>query len=296
MRVASFLLLMLLASCQSLDTTDSSLTPEESAVLIKAVNYIEKKNFKKAARLYDALIQNTSNEKMEPLLLFNAGSVYRELKDCGTSIRRYRQILEDALDKKKFKARALLEISYSYECAGKNKLSFFSLKDLGSLRQNLSLPINIAVYPARLGIAYLYMGKPLRADQYKSLALNGILQLKPKYTSEKRLNQELSSLFYSMGRSYVNPDKMNAQMFVQAFPHHHFYLWQALFIKDPKWYPIAKTELLSLYDKLKVALKNKKISAHHKKSAKQSFKDIEVFIKKEKDHQFKKLFYKNKIL
>ena len=289
------LLLIYLTSCQSISLNESQLNPQESKEFEQAFQYVQNKEFKKAAEIYDKLIKNLSNETAEPLMLFNAGSVYRELGDCDTSVRRYRHLLEKSFNQLRFKSRGLLEISYSYECLGKTKLSFVSLKDLSLIRKNLTLPFNLSIYPARLGIAYARAGKLLRAEQYKSLALNGILQLKTRYSSEEKLNKELSSFFYMMGRSYVQKKYLEPRVFLRAFPHYHLYLWQALFIEDKEGASLAQKELISIYDKLKQSLKNQKNSRAERANVKQSFKDIELLLNKEKKSQLKKFFNKHKV-
>ena len=288
-------LLLYLTSCQSTALKEFQLSPQQSKDFEQAFHYVQNKEFKKAVKIYDKLIVNLSDETAGSLMLFNAGSAYRELGDCNTSVRRYRQLLEKSFNQMRFKSRGLLEISYSYECLGKTKLSFVSLKDLNLIRKNLSLPFNLSIYPARLGIAYARSGKPLRAEQYKSLALNGILQLKTRYSSEEKLNTEVSSFFYMMGRSYVQKKHLEPKAFLRAFPYYHLYLWQVLFIEDKEWTLLAQKELISVYDKLKQSLKDQKGSQVSKANVNQSFKDIELLLKKEKKLHLKKFFYKHKI-
>ena len=296
MKFVLFAMLFFLLSCKSIQNHQILLSPQEVEVLTQASNHVQKREFKKAAKLYDMLLKTARDERIKSIILFNLGSVYRDLGRCETSIYRYRELLEYVFDQKQFKARTLLEISHSYECLGKLKLSLFSLKDIGSIRQSLSLPVNLAIYPARLGIAYAYSGKSLRADQYKSLALNGILQLKTRYSSEEKLNEELSSFFYLMGRSHIKTKHLDKKAFLRAFPYHHLYLWQALFIQDTVWSSLAQKELTLLYKKLKLAVKSKKIPSIYKENIKQNFKDIENLLKKEKNSKLKEFFDKNKNL
>ena len=271
------------------------LTKDQEEKVSEAIHQVREGAFEQAALIYDDLAKNLRRTSLEAMMLFNSGSSYREAKDCTSALNRYRKLLDQSLVQPIFKARGLLEISSTYECLGKDEMSFLSLKDLSHLRNHLSSDFQKTIYPARLSIAFAKLKNEIKAKHYKSLALTGILQLKMDYTSESKLTKDLSRIFYLMGRSYVLKKNLNAESFLSSFSYHQSYLLQGLLLKDNHWFPKIKKELLLLYEKLEISLKDPNFKKLYAKSIKFSLNEAEALIKKEKDLKVLS-FYKNYFL
>ena len=198
----------------------------------QAYAFIEKQEFLKGALIYDELAKALKDPSSKILALFNAGSAYRTAHQCQISLNRYRQLLDYSLKNPSFKSRGLLEISFVYECLGNKELAFVSLKDLESSLSFLPWVLGQIVYPARFALAHARLGQMVQAENYKSLSLTRILQSRKAFSSEKELNQEMSRLFYLMGRSYVKKEYIHPEAFFNAFSYHQLYLLQSLFLKD----------------------------------------------------------------
>ena len=183
-------------------------------------------------------------------MLFNSGSLYRQLGDCEKSVDRYRKTLEKSLRNPTLKSRTLLEISYSYECLGNFKSSYLSLKDLEYSKTHLSQELAKFVYPARLGIAYSWMGKKSQAKRTKLSVLKEMAIHKTLNPSDKKLENHSIFLFYSMGKSHTKITNLKDQKFIRAFPYHQFYLLQSILFNNKDWSHRSKKELAKLFDNL----------------------------------------------
>lgn len=282
-------------SCQLLAPKSpriSDLSTEQRKELEQALVHLKEKEFEKAAKIYDKLAQALKGKSVEAMMLFNAGGSYFQLKDCETAVTRYRHMIERSLNQLPLKSRGLIEISQAYECLGDLKSSFLSLKDAGDLRTYLPIDINQIVYPARLSLAYSWFGEKDKAENYKNFALTGVLQSKTRYNTEKKLNQDLSQLFLSMGKSHILQKHLKPKSFVQAFSYHQLYLLQSLFLKDKEWSQQAQKELGFLFDKLFVTLSSlsQKNRAKYKDIVYLAFEEGQKMIQKEKFSPWK-LFY-----
>lgn len=251
-----------------------------------AQEYISREEFKKAGKIYDTLVQNLKGKPLEVMMLFNAGSSYREAGDCNTAVARYRRLLDRVLKHPPFKARGLLEISSAYECLGQSRLSFLSLKDAEAVSEHFPWEFQKTVYPARLGIAHTGLEQTDRGTHYQSLALNGILQLKTQYSSEADLTKNLSRLFYFMGRSYTSRNHLNPSVFILSFPHYQLYLLQSIFLKDKTWSSRAEKELTLVFEKLKKALASPAERKKHKNHVLNALKKGEQLSQNETDSFF----------
>ena len=268
-----------------------NLTDQQIRSLLSAGEHIKQGEFERAGEIYDSLAKALRGKPPEILVLFNAGSAYRSAGQCETSLARYLRLLDRTLNQKALKTRALLEISFSYECLGKERLSFLSLRDAGAFRNQLSPEIQKTVYPARLGMAYARMGKKDKGADYQSLALRGILSLRSQYSSEKELTADISRLFFFMGKSYTLKTHINPQTFIPAFSHHQLYLLQGAFLKDAVWSERAKKELSFLFERLEQALTSPKEREKHKNSIFNSLKRGETLCQNEGDSSLV-VFYK----
>ena len=284
----SFSLAFFLAACSStkkpLNAAD--LKTEQIKSMKQAQEYVQQRKFKKAGEIYDTLAKSLKGKPLEVMMLFNGGSSYREGGDCETAVARYRRLLDQALKHTRFKARGLLEISFAYECLGQTRLSFLSLKDVAAFREYLPLDFQRAVYPARLGIVYAAMEKPQKSARYQSLALNGILRLKSPYSSEKDLSQNLSRLFYFMGRSYALKSRLKPASFILSFPHYQLYLLQSIFLKDKTWSARSEKELSLVFEKLERALNSPDLRKKYKNHVLTALKKGEMLSQNETDSFF----------
>ena len=288
------LCIFFLGACQLTGKKRSTpdLTPLQTLNMNKALELVQAGEFLKAAAIYDGLAKELRNKPSEVVFLFNSGSSYREGGNCSSAVQRYRHLLDRSLNEPLFKTRGLLEISYSYECLGDIKAAYLSLADINSLRNHLPKEIQIAVYPARLSIAHAYFQQFSKADGYESLALNGILQLKMKYSSEEEIKKNLSRVFYNMGRVYFKKKHLKPKAFLSAFPYHQLYLLQSIFLQDPFWSAKSRTALTTAFEMLEQALQEKKVRSQYKDYILLSLKEGRLLVKKENNAELKSFYLK----
>ena len=253
---------------------------------------MQNKDFLNSAKIYDGLSQSLKNSKSRSLMLFNAGSAYKEAGLCRKALLRYRKLLDRSLKDHSFKARALMEISYIYECLGDAELAFLSLKDAKKSRSFLPWSLNHIVYPARLAIAQARRGQISQAEHYKSLSLANILRGRTAFSSEKELNEQIARMFYLMGRAYIQKKHLKPEVFFKAFPYHQLFLLQSLFLKEKVWSKLAEEELNLLFDKLLFAVKNSKDKQKYKKLLTKSIEDAQTLIKREKSKKLNNFYSK----
>lgn len=277
---------------------DSDLSPLQRNTMDKALALVQSGELLKAAFLYDSLAKELKGKSAEIVFLFNGGSSYRGGGDCANSVKRYQRLLDRSFEKDLFKARGLLEISYSYECLGNIKAAFLSLSDINSFRNHLPKEIQITVYPARLSLAHASFQQFDKANGYQALALNGILQLKMRYSSEESIKKNLSRVFYNMGQVYIKEAHLNPRAFLSAFSYHQLYLLQSVFLGDDFWSQKSKKELSRAFNLLQIALKKKRPEPQFKKYIRLSLKEGKLLVEKEKNPELKSFYLKlsNKIL
>lgn len=290
------LIFLLLASCKLSDKKPLSvnLTPLQTANMTRALELVRSGEFLKAARLYDQLAREQRGKPSEVVFLFNGGSSYREGEDCARSVQRYQRLLDRSFKEPLFKARGLVEISYSYECLGNIKAGYLALSDANSLRGHLPKNFQRAIYPARLSLAHARFQQFDKADSYQSLALNGILQLKMEYPSEEALKKGLSRIFYDMGRVHLGQSvHLKPEAFISAFPYHQLYLLQALFLWDDFWSGRAKKELMEAFKNLHLSfIREKSLKVQYKDYILLSLKEGQVLVEKEKSPGLKSFYIK----
>ena len=269
------------------------MTQEQILKMNQAYAFVKRQEFSRGALIYDNLAKTLKDPSSKSLALFNAGSAYRSANQCKKALSRYRQLLDHSLQQPSFRARGLMEISFVYECLGNRELAFVSLQDLEPFLSSLPWFLSQMVYPARLALAQARLGKMVQAENYKSLSLTRILQSKEAFSSEKELNEQMSRLFYLMGRSYVKKEYMNSEAFFNAFSYHQLYLLQSLFLKDKLWSSLSKRELQSLFDKLLFALSKFEEKKKYKKLLLQNIREARILIQKEKSIKWEKFYFKN---
>lgn len=269
-----------------------SLSQEQIDQMDQALSLMKSKEFAKAAEIYDELGRGLTDASSKALMLFNAGTAYKEAGQCKKALSRFRKLLDASLKLPVFKARGLVEISYVYECLGKADLAFMSLKDGQKLSGSLPWDIRQIVYPARLAIARARLGHGAKAESYKRLALDRVLRSKSAYSSEEELSGRMSRLFYMMGRSYIQKSYIQTESFIRAFPYHQLFLLQSLFLKNKDWAGEAKKELEGLFGKLLFALSSlsEKGRLKYKKAAGQAIKEGMALTKKERSKEWE-MFY-----
>ena len=270
-----------------------SLSQEQIEKMNQALSFMEKREYLKGAAIYDELSQLLTDKSTKIFMFFNAGVAYKEAGQCKKALIRYRKLLDHSLKYPIFKARGLIEISYIYECLGKDELALLSLKDVKKHISFLPWSLGQVIYPARLAIAQARLEQLSTAEHYRSLSLTRVLQSKAVFSSEKELNEQVSRIFYLMGRSYVKKEHIKPPSFLKSFSYHQLYLLQSLFLKDKKWSTLAEKELNLLFDKLFFSLSKIKNKQKYKKLLMQIMEEAQMLIEKEKSKKWNK-FYSEK--
>ena len=232
---------------------DFSISSSQMELMQKALSLMKQSQFLKAGEIYDQLSLSLKGKDTLILMLFNAGVAYKEAGWCQKSIYRFQKLLDHSLKRMDFKARGLMELSLVHECLAQLDQALIALKDLEPLRDShLPLFLSQAVYPARLAILHAGAGQSLEAEKYQSQALSAVVELGRTFPSQKVMNQEMVRVLYLMGKSYVKKERMEPEAFLRSFPHHHFFLIQALLLKNQT--EQIQQELALLFDKLNFAL------------------------------------------
>ena len=284
-----------LMACQSNSQKASSSRLEELQFqkVEQAFQWMEKEHFSKAAQIYDSLAMSSKDPSLRILALYNAGLAYKSVRDCETSLSRFRSVLANSFKKKKkYQAISLLEISLVYECLGQKDSSLSSLKDLEKKLSFLTSQSQQIIYLARLSLAWSKQGNFTKAKEFQSLALVQVLNFE-KGLKESDSKKELSRLFYLMGKSYVKKEHLIADAFINSFLYHQLFLLQSLFIKHEKWSVQAHKELDQLFEKLILALNKTEDKKKSKKRVEESLALGSSLIKKENQKAWEK-YYKAK--
>ena len=294
---ACFLLVLPAVSCRSVQRLPrpSDLSPAQLKMMSQALELAKKQEFLKAAEIYDELARLLRGRRPETMMLFNAGSSYREAGRCGLSVSRYSRLLELSLKKQPaFAARGLLEISFSYECLGDSKAVFLALRDARAFEDYMPLDLSAVLWVARIGIALARQGRIGPAEESKSKALTLTLQLKEAYSSEREMRERLSRIFYLMGRSYISKEalKKNGRLkaFLQALPHYQAYLLQSVFLSGGSWTKLAERELSRVFEKLQSALRASKSGQEHKKAVLAALEEGAGLAEKEKSKKWRDFY------
>ena len=272
--------------------TQPALSQEQMEQMEQALSFMKKKEFIKAGSLYDQLSVRLQDSSAKILMLFNAGVSYKEAGACEKARLRQKSVLDHSLKIPDFKSRALLELSYIYECLGKTEMTLLTLKDLEKFRKALPWDWSHILYPARLSLAFARIHNKTMADKYKSISLENILEYKKNFVKEKEMQEQISKMFYLMGRSYVKTNHLKASAFEQAFFYHQLFLLQALFLQNKTWSKMAEQELNSLFDKLLFAVPQLKEKEKYKKRIKDTLKTGKILIEKEKSKKWKNFYDK----
>ena len=265
----------------------SQLSDQQIQQLEVGKQFMKNKNFSKAAQIYDSLSLALKNSSAQVLAIYNAGVAHRSAGNCSDSLNRFRSLLQKSFDSfTNFKAHTLLEISFSYECLGQQDLSLSSLKDLEKFLSELPLSTREILYPARLSLAWAKNGDTDQAQAYQSLSLNKIIEYQKSFKNKEKLNEDLSRLFYLMGKSFENKKTLNPDSFISSFFYHQLFLLQSLFLNNKPWSLTAKKELSQLFDTLSYALSQSPHPQKHKKTIEKALKAGSVIIQNEKNRSW----------
>ena len=272
--------------CTSSSKKKTSLTRKQIHQMNQALSFSQNQEFLKGAAIYDQLFDAVKDKSSKTLVLFNAGVAYKEAGHCDKALTRYRKLLDYAIDNSSLKARGLIEISYAYECLGKEELALISLKDAEPVLNSLPWTLAQLAYPARLAIAHARLGKISQANHYRDLSLKKVLRSRTVFSSEEELKDKISRMFYIMGRSYVQKESIHPEAFVKAFSYHQIYLLQSLFLRHKMWSGLAKKELDRLFEKLNFALLKFRKKQKYETLIKEALKDAHILIKKEQSEEW----------
>ena len=283
-----------LTACLSSSQKTYKMTISQKQVkkMDQAFALLKSRDFLNAGRIYDELAFSLTHPPSRVLMLFNAGVAYKSAGQCQKALLRFRKLLDQSLKNPSFKSRALLEISYTYQCLGKIESAFLSLTDLAKVRLSLPWELHQVVYPARLAIAYAQLGKRSQAEQSKSLVLARIIQSKTAFSSEKELNERMSRMFYLMGKSYMQKDHIQAVAFFKSFSYHQLFLLQSLFLDDKTWSRLSQEELTLLFDKLVFSLSHFKDKDKYKEFLLKSMEEGRALVQNEKSEKWKRFYAK----
>ena len=288
------LTLVFSTSCVSNKTVikKSQLSSQQIQKLERGNQFMKSNHFLKAGQIYDSLSYSLKDSSAQILALYNAGIAYKSAGKCEQSLNRFRSVLKKSLKKfSRFKARALLEASFVYECLGQEDLSLSSLKDLERVLGELSFPSREILYPARLSIAWAKNGNTKQAEVYQSLSLNNLLEYQKNFKNKDQLKEEISRLFYLMGKSFDNKKTLKPQSFISSFFYHQLFLLQSLFLKNEPWSNLAQKELTTLFDTLFYILSESKQAQKYKKTLESAFKAGSSMIENEQNSEWLS-FYK----
>ena len=271
----------------------SQLSPQQIQQLEMGKQFMINENFSKAAQIYDSLSLALKNSSAQVLALYNAGVAHRSDGKCRESLDRFRSLLQKSFKKfTNFKAHALLEISFSYECLGQQDLSLSSLKDLEKFLLELPVATREILYPARLALAWAKNSDSEQAQAYQSLSLNKIIDYQKSFSNKEKLNKDLSRLFYLMGKSFETKEALKAESFIPSFFYHQLFLLQAWFLDHKPWSQTAQTELTQLFDKLSYTLSQSPNPQEYKKTVEKALKAGSVMIQNEKKPSWRAFYNK----
>ena len=291
-KIQIFIFCLFITTCASPTKKKLSVSQIQIDKMNQALLFMKDKEFLKGALIYDELTRTLKDESSRTFMLFNAGVAYKEAGQCKKALIRFRKLLDRSLKDPAFKARGLIEISYVYECLGDEELAFLSLKDTEKLLSSLPWTLAQIVYPARLAIAHARLGQKAKAEHYRFLSLTKVLQAKKAFSSEKELNEQVSRMFYLMGRPYVKKEHIKASVFLEAFSYYQLYLLQSVFLKNETWSKLAEKDLNLLFENLIFSLSNLKDRQKYKKLLVQTMKEAQVLIKKENFKKWENFYSK----
>ena len=212
----------------------------------KSLRSMEEQQFALAIQGFQSILKNDIPKgPFKWSVLFNLGSSYLLNKKCVQSKDVLQSLVSQTNSKYKFRGPTLLQLHYAHECLGEIRQA---LAVLANAEKESSSHQQIEI-PSRYSILHAFLNDRKKALMYQSKSLRGLKMLKQPIKDRRILNKIVAKNFYIMGRSFIIPQHMKLDQFLNALPYHQIYLTQAFLISDPTWTPIAKKEIEDLYEK-----------------------------------------------
>lgn len=254
-----FAVFSFLLSCRSTNRLESSsITKKYKNKFNRALRHLENKRYSQAAADFQALAGQTkknSHDITHWSVLFNLGSAYEGLKNCKKAEDIFSRLLSKIKDDTAFEVRSLLRLHYAYECLGQPEKALTALQSADQKSYKLPLSSRLVEIPARFSILYAQLNDHVQSMKYQNQTFDGIKKIKSPIKGSLLIKRKGAELFFIMGRSFARPSYISLKPYLLALPLHQIYLIQSFLLQDPLWSPLAKEELINLYEKLWISYK-----------------------------------------
>ena len=251
------ILLFWLSGCvlSRVDTKKAAvLNPQDLVQFEKAFQALGNRHFAKALPVFKTLADQYKNTDLGTAALYNLAGCYKGLGFCVQAVSRYKDLLNTA--PVKLKPRIYLQLSTAHECLGEVQLTLKVLKK-GLLYIHL-LPIEerLIEYPARLALAYLRAGDLKTGRHLQQQVHQNMEKIKnTSVSSPGKLEKNFARYFYLMGKTHIQPSKMNLKIFLNMAAYYQFYLVEGILLFSGHASGPAEQELGRLYRKIWLSLK-----------------------------------------
>lgn len=247
---------LFLVSCSWFGRKETPVSTAPSAEVMqtfeKANLHLDQEEYAEAARLYDKILKQNPATELDLVILFNSGTAYEGLKRCKTAAGRYRKLVRIASNRfKKIEARALLRLSYNYECLGNEARVISSLTDAWNRRKYLSVEKGRAEVPARLAAAYARLGNQKMARKYYLEAERGLKLVHGTVRSELDKRLILARTLFFMGN--VEDFSILAKrpdVFFDGMKQSQVYLLKSMEMNEKNWSGKSTDALSEIYRKI----------------------------------------------
>jgi tetratricopeptide (TPR) repeat protein len=252
-RVLVLVLAAMLGACASKKKAeDNAVNSEKALTFEQGLRALEREDYSEAARIFDRLLVQNPATELDLVVLFDSGSAYEGLGDCGKASERYRQVVRSSMGKfQRIEAEALFRTSLMYECLGQDIKAVTSLLDARKRGKDLPFDVLNAEIPARLAAAYARIGNREKALQYFTQASRGLKRVVAQ-TGRGLQNERVAHNLFLMGR--LSPSQRDATVepgtYLQSLSMQQPYLLQAVEINHPVWSPRAAEDLKLAYDNI----------------------------------------------
>ena len=237
-------------SCKTTTNAISDLSAQHQMEFKTALEHLEGERYSLAISQFESLAEKIKKGDVHWSAMYNVGSAYEKLNRCKKAEKIFSELAKNNNGNKVFEAQALLRLSYVNDCLGQPQRALIILKDAESRQKYLTETAKYVEIPARFSILYAQLDNKTQAMQFQNIALSGIQTLKAPIKDEKLVNQTVAKLFYIMGQVKSHGPLIQIHQYLSAFPYYQMYLVQSYLLADPRWSPLAKKELASLYQKL----------------------------------------------
>ena len=250
--------LIFLASCMSPQKSRLSdkkaLAGRQQKHFENALSDMEGGRFKSSIKGFEKIIAETENEFLHQSARFNIASIHQQTGECKKSIKILNPLIDSIKKKSIFKAQALIQLHYAYECLGETKKALDTLETADKNKDKLAEVSRLVEIPGRLSILYAQVKQDNQNLIFRDRALDGIQTIKMPIKDNKMIDQTAARLFYIMGRSFVKPEFLKIAPYLLALPHRQMYLIQS-YLSESRSQGPAEEELNLLYEKLWLAYK-----------------------------------------